>query len=76
MKFTPKEDFKSKATTFEAGNRYDSDKQGMTEEQLKRWHANGWTEVEGWDPAPPRQVRGVVVQPHSARHAQKETPHG
>lgn len=71
MKFTPKEDFRHGAQTFEAGNTYDSEKyEGVSDADVYVFHAAGWAEVEGLDPAPARQVRGVAVQPDNARHAQ------
>lgn len=66
-KFTPLEDVKADSKIFEQGNTYSAAKQGVTEEQLTRWHAAGWVEVEGWDPAPPRVVRGAVLQPHNGK---------
>lgn len=82
MKFRPREDIRAKGRTFEIGNpespnTYDSAKQGLDDATVERWYNAGWCEIEGRDPAPPRQVRrGVVVQAHNSRIAQKEKSHG
>lgn len=69
MKMTVNEDFKRGMTTFEAGNTYDSEKQGIPETDLKRYHAAGWVEVEGWDKAPSRSTAGPVeLSPDNAKH--------
>ncbi len=71
MKFTPKEDFKHGYQTFESGNTYDSDNHpDVSEKDVRTFHAAGWAEVEGMDPAPPRQVQGVSVSPDNASHSQ------
>lgn len=69
MKFTAKEEFRHGHTTFETGNTYDSAKHGLTDAEVMSFHANGWAEVEGKDPAPARQVIGAQLNPHSAKHA-------
>lgn len=79
MKFTPKEDIRTKpmyGLLLEEGNTVDSEKRGIPDELVERWYQNGWCEIEGRDPAPERKVRGVVLQPHSAKHAQKEVKRG
>lgn len=73
MKFTPKEIFRSGRMTFEPGNSYDSEIHGIPDANVDRWYAAGWCEVEGRDPAPERQVRGVVVRPQKAAHAARST---
>lgn len=76
MKFTPNEVFRHNYHTFEVGNpehpnTYDSEHYpDVSDEDVRTFHAAGWAEVEGMDPAPPRQPTGVTVQPDSARHAQ------
>lgn len=72
MKFTAKEDFRSGHTTFEAGNTYSSEKHGVSEDQIKRWHANGWCEVEGWDPAPERTPGAQRIAPQNGKLKAKE----
>jgi hypothetical protein len=69
MKFTPNEDFKEGYVTFEAENTYESEKHGISEDQLKAFHAAGWTEVEGWDKAPGRQITpSVDIKVDTATH--------
>lgn len=76
MKCTPKEDVKSMGRTFEEGSPFDSVKQGIPDELVERWYENGWIEIEGREPSPERQVRGVVIRPDSTVHQQKETKNG
>jgi len=77
VKFTPKEDIKGKGgRLFEAGNSYDSEKHGLDDATIVRWYTAGWTEIDGKDPAPERQVRGVTVRPDKASHSQKESGNG
>lgn len=71
MKFTPKESFRHGYTTFETGNTYDSEAQGLTEAELRAFHHAGWAEVEGMDPAPARQTQNVTINPKKAGHAHK-----
>lgn len=73
-KFTAKYTFREDQKTFEAGNSYDPALHGLTESDLKRFHDNGWVEVDGWDPPPERViVRGVRLNPKKAVH---QTPTG
>lgn len=72
MKFRPLEDIKSKGRLFEADNWYTAEKHGVAYADVERWYANGWCEIEGREPPPPRQVRGAVVQPHSTVHQHQE----
>ena len=76
--FSPKEDFKEGQFTYEAGNKYDPEKYGLTVDDLKRFHGHGWAEVEGWDPAPERQViQSVEVVADKSEHTQEvEAPSG
>lgn len=76
MKFRPLEDIKSRGRVFEAGNQYTSEKHGVADADIERWYANGWCEIDGRDPPPPRQVRGVVVQAQSTTHTHEEVNHG
>lgn len=77
MKFTPKEDIKAKGgRLFEADNTYDSHKHQLDDATIERWYSNGWTEIEGRDPAPERQVRGVIVRVNKATHSQKDSNDG
>lgn len=71
MKFTPKEDFRHGRTTFEANNTYDSAKHGLTDDEVRAFHENGWAEVEGMDPAPERKPGARTVRPAKAKHQQK-----
>jgi len=68
MKFSPKETFKHGFGVFEAGNSYDSALHGLSDEEVLQFHRSGWAEVEGQDPAPPRQINPVVVNPKKATH--------
>lgn len=71
MKFTALEDFRHGHALFEAGNTYDCAKHGVSDDEARSFRANGWAEVEGMDPAPARQVRGVSIEPASNAHGQK-----
>ena len=74
MKFTPKEDFRQRHTTYEAGNTYDSDKYlDVSEADVRLFHAAGWAEVEGMDPAPPRQPGPVRLGVQNATHTTDDT---
>ena len=71
MRFTPKEDIKKKSSTFEADNVYESDKYDfLNDDDVHRWREAGLCEIEGAEPAPARNMAGVTVTPHNARHAQ------
>lgn len=71
MKFTPREDIRSKGRIWEAGNTYDSQKHGVDDADVDRWYNAGWTEVEGRDPAPERKVTRATLKPHSTKHKGK-----
>ena len=68
MRFRPKEDFKHGHSTFEEGNSYASEKHGLTDVEVMSFYSAGWADVEGLDPAPPRQVKGVEVQAQKPSH--------
>ena len=73
MKFTPNETFKIGRITFEVGdsdkpNVYDSEVQGVQEDELRLAYEQGWCEVEGWNPAPERKAGAVELNPHSVKH--------
>lgn len=67
-KFTPNEEFRSGRNVFEAGNTYDSTKYGLTENDVDRFYNAGWTEVEGRDPAPPRQPGAQAITVENTTH--------
>ena len=81
MKFTPKETFqhtpqgldpvaaKGVAFVWEEGNTYDSAAQGLSDAEVLYFRDNGWAEVEGQDPAPPRDPGNVTLTPDTAAHA-------
>lgn len=66
MRFTARESFRHGAITYEAGNTYTAEVQGLTDAEVLAIYGAGWADVEGMDPAPERQVRGSVVRPDSA----------
>lgn len=67
-KFTAKEDFMHGRAKFEAGNTYDSEKQGLSDADVNIFYNAGWAEVEGRDPAPERQPGAVAIQPEGTVH--------
>lgn len=73
MKFTPKEDFKHGHVTYEAGNTYDSAKHDLSDEEVERFHALGWTEVDGMDPVPERRPGAETLKVAKATHANGST---
>lgn len=75
MKFTPKEDFLKGRMRYEAGNTYDADKHGLTDEDVMRFHAAGWAEVEGQDPAPERRPGPQRLEVQKAKHKASEVRH-
>ena len=75
MNFTPLEDVRSKGRLYDEGNRYDSEKHDIPDEDVERWYTNGWVTIEGREPPPARQVRGAEVQPENSNHQHKESPH-
>lgn len=74
MKFTANEDFRHGHTTFEAGNTYQSEKHGLSDAEVMSFHANGWAEVEGADPAPERQPGAQRIPPQKS--TQQEVSRG
>lgn len=70
MRFTTKEEIRSKGKILEAGNTFDAEVQGFTKEDVMRWYAAGFCEVEGLEPAPERNPQGQVVRPENAAHTQ------
>jgi hypothetical protein len=72
MRFTPKEDIKTKiawGTVLEAGSAVTSEKRGIPDEAVEQWYAAGLVEIEGRDPAPPRKVTGNArLDPQPGRH--------
>lgn len=64
MKFKALEDFRHGYTTFEEDNTYTSEKQGLSDDEVKNFHASGWVECEELGPTPARKpgAQELVVQ--------------
>lgn len=67
MRFTPREDFRHGAATFESGNSYESAKHGLSDDEVRYFHAAGWADVEGMDHAPTRDPSRVTLAPAGGR---------
>ena len=68
MKFTAKEDFRNDRTTFEEGNKYDSEKHGISDAMLDAFYKAGWVEIEGRDPSPDRNPGAVELRVEGSSH--------
>ena len=73
MKFTPRETIKSQGLVFEEGNTYNSELYGVADESVMRWHAAGWTDVEGAGEPGERTTRGVTMKPDTPSQRPRTT---
>lgn len=73
MKFRALEDFREGYVTFEAENTYDAAKQGLSDSDVKRFHAAGWVECEELGPTPPRVPGAQKLEVASGKHAPSTT---
>lgn len=69
MKFTPLEDIKHDGRTYEAGNTYDAEKNGVDADDVRRFHAAGWAEVEGMGQPGERKVINARIDVQGSNHA-------
>lgn len=69
MKFTTLCDFRAAGRSYEAGNTHDSQRLALADEQVERWHARGWVQIEG-------RSANERRAPIRLEAAQSETGHG
>ena len=70
MNFTCNTSFTTSYGRLHKGNKHDSEELGASDADVMRWYEHGFVEVEGKDPAPPRDPSRVTINPKSAQHRQ------
>lgn len=74
MKFRTNTRFNTRYGLFEENNEHDSEVLGIEHDDLARWHAAGFIEVDGWDPAPAIDpANPVTLTPENTAHGQTTT---
>lgn len=66
MKFTPKEDIKHGQVLFEEGSTYSTEKQPITDDEVRAYHRLGVVDIEG-EETPPRVTTGGRLDPQKSR---------
>lgn len=62
--------------TFEGGNTYNSERYGLTDDDLAAAHNHGWIQVEGWPDAPERQPGAAKLKVDGVKHVISEAKNG
>lgn len=66
MRFTPKEDIKHGQLVLEEGTTYTAEKQGISESEIRAYHALGVVDIEGEETPVRVTTGGATIQPQKS----------